>query len=406
MSDLPEKLVDRVELEGWDAPRVEQGLARLHRAGRRRRIARAGAGLTAGGLAIACVAVLALPATRSAQGAAQDEGVTAETPVPATPGELRFADGSRAIPVGRDASLEHVLATDSEVRVRLTRGAGAFEVTPGVERRFVVEVGSLQVIVLGTAFAVERHGDEAHINVTRGLVRVRWPSGEAMLPAGAEGTFPCAPLASDVSTAAAPDVSDESAGAASADPAPTETPPADGAPVPSTTHVGAAPAPAGTVSAGSPVTPDAWRAHARAGDHATAYEALRVSGGGHVRDDVEDLMLAADVARLSGHGAEAIGYLTRVWRDHPAHPQAPLASFTAGRMWLSQGQPAEAARAFARARAQAPGGSLAQDALAREVEAWHRAGDAARAHALALEYQARFPAGRRLSAVRRFGGLP
>lgn len=404
MSDVPEKIVDRVELEGWDPPRVEQGLARLHRARRRRRIARGGAAVAALGVTVAGLVMLVLPSTHGTHGPAQEAVGAAASAAPATPGELRFADGSRAIPVGRDASLERVLTTDSEVRVRLTRGAGAFEVTPGVERRFVVEVGSLQVIVLGTAFGVERHGDEAHINVTRGLVRVRWPSGEAMLPAGAEGTFPCAPPARDVATSGAseevtgerdePDTARD--GSRQGD-----GPAASGPAAPGTDPRAATPEPAPV-----PVTPDAWRAHARAGDHAAAYEALRVSGAGRVRDDVEDLMLAADVARLSGHGAEAIGYLTRVWQEHPTHPQAPLASFTAGRMLLSRGEPVEAARAFARARAQAPGGSLAQDALAREVEAWHRAGDAARAHALALEYQARFPAGRRLSAVRRFGGLP
>lgn len=404
MSDVPEKIVDRVELEGWDPPRVEQGLARLHRARRRRRIARGGAAVAALGVTVACLVMLGLPPTHGTHDSAPEAVVAAATPAPPTPGELRFADGSRAIPVGHGASLERVLTTDSEVRVRLTSGAGAFEVTPGVERRFVVEVGSLQVIVLGTAFGVERHGDEAHVNVTRGLVRVRWPSGEAMLPAGAEGTFPCAAPVQDV---AASDAPGEATGESDA----MELPPGglrqdDGPAASVPMALGTAPRLATTEPAAAPATPDAWRAHARAGDHATAYEALRVSGAGQVRDDVEDLMLAADVARLSGHGAEAIGYLTRVWQEHPAHPQAPLASFTAGRMLLSRGQPAEAARAFARARAQAPGGSLAQDALAREVEAWHRAGDAARAHALALEYQARFPAGRRLAAVRRFGGLP
>ncbi|MCB9626968.1 MAG: FecR domain-containing protein [Sandaracinaceae bacterium] len=404
MSDVPEKLVDRVELDGWDAPRVEQGLARLHRARRRRRVARGGAALAALGVTVVGVAMLGLPPNPDTQGPAQESAVVAASAAPAAPGELRFSDGSRAIPVGLDTTLERVLTTDSEVRVRLTRGAGAFEVTPGVERRFVVEVGSLQVIVLGTAFGVERHGDEAHISVTRGLVRVRWPSGEAMLPAGAEGTFPCAPPERDVATSGAlervsgerhesdtaPDAPQPGAARARAD---LLVPDSDQRPAT------AEPAPV-------PVTPDAWRALARAGEHATAYEALRLGGADRVRDDVEDLMLAADVARLSGHGAEAIGYLERVWREHPTHPQAPLASFTVGRMLLSRGQPAQAARAFARARAQAPGGTLAQDALAREVEAWHRAGDAARAHALALEYQARFPAGRRLSAVRRFGGLP
>jgi outer membrane protein assembly factor BamD (BamD/ComL family) len=48
---------------------------------------------------------------------------------------------------------------------------------------------------------------------------------------------------------------------------------------------------------------------------------------------------------------------------------------------------------------------LAEDALARQVEATYRAGDTARARTLATEYLARYPKGRRVHAVQRFGGL-
>ena len=69
----------------------------------------------------------------------------------------------------------------------------------------------------------------------------------------------------------------------------------------------------------------------------------------------------------------------------------------------------EVIRALARIAAEAgrstnPDG-LAEDALAREVEAAGRAGDKRRARALAEEFVARYPDGRRASAVRRAGGL-
>ena len=49
---------------------------------------------------------------------------------------------------------------------------------------------------------------------------------------------------------------------------------------------------------------------------------------------------------------------------------------------------------------------MARDpALAREVEAWSRAGDAARAHDRAEEYVTKFPSGRRLKSVRRLGAI-
>jgi hypothetical protein len=48
---------------------------------------------------------------------------------------------------------------------------------------------------------------------------------------------------------------------------------------------------------------------------------------------------------------------------------------------------------------------LTQDALAREVEAWSRAGENEKAHDRALDYLKRYPNGRRANAVRRLGGL-
>ena len=48
---------------------------------------------------------------------------------------------------------------------------------------------------------------------------------------------------------------------------------------------------------------------------------------------------------------------------------------------------------------------MAQDALAREVESWSRAGEASLARERAEQYVSLYPKGRRLGAVRRLGGL-
>jgi transmembrane sensor len=91
-------------------------------------------------------------------------------------------------------------------------------------------------------------------------------------------------------------------------------------------------------------------------------------------------------------------------RSHASDPRAGLASFTLGRVLLDElGRPREAADAFARARQ--AGGPLAEDALAREVEATARAGDKVRSRELAGEYQALYPNGRRAKAVSRWSGL-
>ncbi|HEX9295030.1 MAG TPA: FecR domain-containing protein [Polyangiaceae bacterium] len=150
--------------------------------------------------------------------------------------------------------------------------------------------------------------------------------------------------------------------------------------------------------------PSAWRPLAESGRYEEAHSALRKAGPNAVRDDTGDLLLAADAARLSGFPAEAVPYLERVVRAHATDPRSNLASFTLGRVLLDElGRPREAADAFARARA--AGGPLAEDALARQVEATSRAGDPTKSRELAREYQKLYPNGRRAKAVSRFGGL-
>src|SRR5258705_1579162 len=156
----------------------------------------------------------------------------------------------------------------------------------------------------------------------------------------------------------------------------------------------------------TPASPanSAWRPLAESGRYDEAHAALKKAGPNAVRDETADLLLAADAARLGGYPSEAVPYLERVVRAHATDPRSSLASFTLGRVLLDElGRPREAADAFARARK--AGGPLAEDALAREVEAASRAGDPTRGRELAREYQTLYPKGRRAKAVARFGGL-
>jgi transmembrane sensor len=147
-----------------------------------------------------------------------------------------------------------------------------------------------------------------------------------------------------------------------------------------------------------------WRTPARDGDYHGAYRQLRRARS--LGTSVADLMLAADVFRLSGHAEEAVAPLERVVAKHRSDPRAPLASFTLGRVLLDElGRPAAAARAFAAARALAPKGALAEDALAREVEAWAKAGNASSARQRAELYLEFYPVGHRQRAVEQYGGL-
>lgn len=148
-----------------------------------------------------------------------------------------------------------------------------------------------------------------------------------------------------------------------------------------------------------------WRDAARQGNFREAYATLTY-GGGEIGDDVDDLLLAADAARMSGHADEALAPLERIARDHADDPRVPLAHYTLGRVYLHQlGQPRDAAAAFARARELGLDSSLAEDALARETEAWSRAGDDDRARARAEEYLRAYPDGHWARSVRSFGGV-
>jgi transmembrane sensor len=207
--------------------------------------------------------------------------------------------------------------------------------------------------------------------VLRGRVAVSWPGGRAELSAGEAGWFP-RPVERDAG--GPPEIAVHGARHAQR-----------------------------KLNANS--TASAWREPAEQGDFEHAYELL-AHAPQPVADNVEELLLAADSARLSGHAQAALPFLRQVVANHAQDSRAPLAAFTLGGVLMQQlGQPREAEAAYARARELSLNSSLAEDALARQVEATYRAGDTARARTLATEYLARYPKGRRVHAVQRFGGL-
>ncbi|MAT29328.1 MAG: hypothetical protein CMN29_31075 [Sandaracinus sp.] len=381
----------------WGEAEAARGLARLEAARRRRTVARTG-------LALAAAAALALGvwAIRPNQDApTRAEGGAA----PATQAEpdLRLPDGSLAwalrpgtVLLPRQVDADHVVG-------ELVSGAARFEVTRRPERLFRVEADTVRTTVLGTVFVVDRGDAAVRVDVLRGRVRVDGPEESRELGAGESGSF--ARVGSE--EASAPATSSAREGSASA---------AAAAPVPEEAERGAAPSARGpeprateprsreSRRARRPAGPD-WRALAEAGRFDEAFAALE--GGASVNESrVGDLLLAADAARLSGHPSQARGYLRQVVDDHRRDPRASLAAFTLGRVLMNElSRPVEAAEAFATARRLDRQSALAEDALAREVEAWHRAGRGERARELGREYVERYPRGVRLRAVRRYAGL-
>jgi transmembrane sensor len=295
-------------------------------------------------------------------------------PRPAALVELQ--DGSAVTARSQDARVEAVEVGAHAVTLKLEAGAARFSVTPNASRPFRVLAKDVAVTVLGTVFTVALEPNGVRVAVERGHVRVSnsvetrelrvgetavFASGTGVTPAEVASQAPVIPLDLD----ALPSL-----------------------PRPS--------------NAGS----SSWRALAEEGNYSAALARLGAEGSGAVRDTPEDLLLAADVARLGGRPDRAVASLQRVISLHPFDSRAPLAAFTLGRTLLEQlGRPREAAQAFSTARRLDRAGTLTQDALAREVESWSRAGEAQLAGERAREYLKLYPQGRRISAVKRLGGI-
>jgi hypothetical protein len=150
-----------------------------------------------------------------------------------------------------------------------------------------------------------------------------------------------------------------------------------------------------------PVEPRSpWRALASRGEWSRAWEALRE---GELRDEPDELYAAAEVSRRSGHPKDALPPLKLLLDQHARSPRAAQAAMLEGRVLLDDlGRARDAAVAFAQVR-QLPGHQgLDEDALAREAEAWWRAGDGARARTRAREYLRIYPDGPQLGSVRRY----
>jgi transmembrane sensor len=302
---------------------------------------------------------------------------------------LRLADGSRAELMGEHSELEVMHNVKGRVGLRLVSGRAHFEVVPDATRSFVVEAQPYRVEVIGTVFDVERGDREVGVSVTRGKVRVYGPLGAEDLVAGQIKRFERVPT----SGAAAPKAAEETEAI--------EEEPADEAAT-SEEHAATRQRARGSKHALGAGT--GWRSLSQSGQYDAAFESL--NAGSAVEDEPAALMDAADAARLSGHAPHAVRYLAQVVSRHRKSPVAPLAAFTLGRVYLDQlGQPHKAAEAFELSRTLAPNDALAQDALAREVEALSKGGNAQKAYARAQEYLRRYPNGQRLRAVQLYGGL-
>lgn len=398
------RLRGRVQTD-WSETRAERVLLDLEkRSARRRQSRRAAMGLLICGLLL--VAPLLLRGRLQALFSDQEVAVA-----------LRLPDGSVATALSPDAELKAIAPQPGRTVLQLMRGSARFQVQPDPNRVFRVESGRVAVEVLGTEFTVTRRAEHTEVAVARGRVRVLWDSHYTELGAGSAGSFPpesadsARPPAlppSSVSVIGSAD-GDRSAGDLGAAPsvadagaAPALLPAARPRALPSAPRVYAE-RPQGP---SAPTGGDLWRRLAQQGQFDQAYRVLEAGDLLAASTSPEDLLLIADIARLSNHPAQAIAPLEKLLRTHRGDSRAALCAFTLGRVLLEDlGKPRQAAAAFREAQSLDPGFAMIEDALAREVKALWQAGDPVAAHDRAVEYLRRFPEGRSARLVRRFGAI-
>lgn len=294
--------------------------------------------------------------------------VAVEAPsLPAT--ETRFSDGSTATAMTAGAILELQKTSENEIVVAAKAGSYRFDIVRNPARQFVVRVADVAVRVLGTQFVVAQANQRVEVRVERGRVEVTWPEGRTELGVGESGWFP--PKAAGAMPEREPLAADST-----------------------------------KVSAKAMATTNERSRFielSRKGDYQAAFSIIDRAPS-LFESSAEDLMMAADAARLSNHPAQAVSYLQRITKEHGADSRAPLAAFTLGRIYMSQlGQPASAARAFAQVRQLAPACALAEDALAREAEALAQAGQTAAAQRQAEAYLKQYPSGRSRERLQQLG---
>jgi len=272
-----------------------------------------------------------------------------------------------AMAVGLDDGSRLELAAHTKVRVsgnepasmalELDHGRVDCDITHRPGRHFTVAAAGVTVRVKGTKFGVELapSRDRVDVDVERGLVEVSWRNGAERrdLAAGEHWSI-------DLKQPAPP------------------VPPTDEAPpAPSASHAEPDPAAAPeTTKSGAP----------RAAHEVGARELLDLG----------------NAARRAGDAAGAARAYEQLLTLHPTDGRAGLAAFELGRLRMDRlGDVPGAIQALQKAVMMAPGAGFREDAMARLVDAYARAGATERCRSAQGAYLSSYPNGVHATAVSR-----
>lgn len=281
---------------------------------------------------------------------------------------IPFSDGSM-ITLSTGAALEIKDNTSKRFLTSLHRGWVRYNVIPNQARTWELDAGLCRIVVLGTQFTVNRTDRAVNIVVHRGTVAVHSATGDetlVTLTAGHRYTA-LAPTAETAPKQIAhnrpPSREDVSS-------------PEDDNRQTRTARPGARSAPSRRTTMPIPAS----------GAILAGLGASRI---------VNDVLKRADVARQKRRPRKAAALLQRILDNHSDDPAVGLVALTLGNIHLDTlHQPQVAARAFKRATlSKTLPRPLREQAYARCVEAFHRAGDHTATQTMAAKYRHRYPGG-------------
>jgi len=281
-----------------------------------------------------------------------------------------LADGSR-LELAARTKLAVVGNNPASMQVDLDHGRVDCDVTPRPDRHFMVRAAGVSVRVKGTKFGVELAParDRVNVDVERGRVEVTWDENAERreLAAGEHWSIDLKPVTSATASATAIASTDE------------------------------APSPAPSVAAAEPASAEISGGAPSAEPTKSAEIAHPASVPG-----ARDLLDLGNAARRAGDIAAAAHAYEQLLALHPSDGRAGLAAFELGRLKMDRlGDLQGAIQALQKAVRLAPGGALREDAMARLVDAYARAGMNDRCRSAQSSYLASYPTGVHASAVER-----
>ena len=324
--------------------------------------------------------------------------------------KLLFNEGSRfELMPGTRGRLRGV---DKEgARVAIDSGKASFQVVPGSNRRWLVEVGPFLVTVKGTVFTVtwDPSNERFELRLQRGRVVVSGPvsGGDLALRAGQRLVVNLAKAETLITENQAEDAVSESVGAS--------TPPV-------VNSIAPQPSQAGVKLAGSNTSTAPTASAAVQGESERRWaDALASGHWDRILEDVEraglemslnrasseDLFALADAARYRRRTDLARAALLAERRRFPDSPRALDATFLLGRVEESRGSgTARVIAWYDEYLARAPTGAYAAEALGRKLTLTNEVSGPARARPIAEEYLRRFPKGSYAGSARALLRVP